>query len=136
MFTVLFNFPRLNLTGGLDMKLTIFVVLLCGIALAEKARFDNYRVYRVQIENEEQLELMKHIEANPNGVRTNQCLHGNFKLIEQSNFTYSQYEFWHEPQSIGHNVELVVPPHKFGEWSEFIEKFELQTVMMISNLQE
>lgn len=53
------------------MKLIIFAALLCGAVLAEKARFDNYRVYKVHIRTEEQLELMKQIEANPNGVRKN-----------------------------------------------------------------
>jgi hypothetical protein len=49
------------------MKLIIFA-LLCVVALAEKARYDNYRVYQVQVENEQQLELMNFIESNPDGV--------------------------------------------------------------------
>lgn len=49
------------------MKLIIFAALCC-MAFAEKARYDNYRVYEIQIENEQQLELMNHIEANPDGV--------------------------------------------------------------------
>lgn len=33
-------------------------------------------------------------------------------------------------------VELMVPPHKFGEFSELSEKFNLKQRIMINNLQE
>lgn len=48
-----------------------FCVLLCFAAVkaSEKARFDNYRVYEIYIENDQQLELMQHIENYPDGVR-------------------------------------------------------------------
>lgn len=36
----------------------------------------------------------------------------------------------------GKNFDLVVPPHKFAEFGDFIEKFELKVRMTISNLQE
>lgn len=47
-------------------------VLLCFVAAkaSEKARFDNYRVYEILIENDQQLELMQEIENHPDGVRT------------------------------------------------------------------
>lgn len=35
----------------------------------EKARYDNYRVYEIFIENEDQLKLMREIENYPHGVR-------------------------------------------------------------------
>lgn len=44
------------------------LLLFCGSALAEKARYDNYRIYKVSIETAEQLELLKMIEENPDGV--------------------------------------------------------------------
>lgn len=50
------------------IKLMILISLsLCGSG--EKARYDNYRVYEVLIENEDQLDLMKEIENNFDGVR-------------------------------------------------------------------
>lgn len=54
------------------MKLLIFSLfaLLCVFSVkAEKARFDNYRVYEILVENEQQLELMQEIENFPDGVR-------------------------------------------------------------------
>jgi hypothetical protein len=44
------------------------VLLLATIALAEKARYDNYRVHTIHIGNELQLEALRHIENNPDGV--------------------------------------------------------------------
>lgn len=44
-----------------------FYTIFVGIS-AEKARFDFYRVYEVQIENENHLKLMKEISAYPDGV--------------------------------------------------------------------
>lgn len=51
------------------MRLFISVILICALAQAEKARFDNYRVYKVFIENDQQLDLMNEIQKFPNGVR-------------------------------------------------------------------
>jgi Carboxypeptidase activation peptide len=47
-----------------------------------------------------------------------------------------QYRFWEFPGEVGKNAELVVPPHKFGEFSEITEKFQLKSRLMIKNLQE
>lgn len=54
------------------MKLLVIslVAVLCVFVVepAEKARFDNYRVYEISIENEDQLDLMQQIENYPDGV--------------------------------------------------------------------
>lgn len=52
------------------LVITSFFVLLCAFSVepAEKARFDNYRVYEILIETDEQLELFKAIENYPDGV--------------------------------------------------------------------
>lgn len=47
-----------------------------------------------------------------------------------------QYRFWDFPGEKGMKASLVVPPHKFGEFSELTEKFQLKTRQMIKNLQE
>lgn len=49
------------------MKFLLGVVFLAVLALAsaEQARFDNYRVYNIHIENEKQLDVLKQME---NGV--------------------------------------------------------------------
>lgn len=52
------------------MKQFLGLVLLAVIAIAsaEQARFDNYRVYTINIGNEKQLEILKGIEIYPDGV--------------------------------------------------------------------
>ncbi|CRL02092.1 CLUMA_CG015125, isoform A [Clunio marinus] len=96
------------------LVLSLFAFLcVSAIKPAEKARFDNYRLYQVSIENEEQFRLMKEIENHPDG-----------------------YQFWDFPGEIGKHADLVVPPHKFGEFSELVETFELKSRMVNENLQE
>lgn len=52
------------------MKLLVFSLFaLLSFAVAEKARYDNYRVYEILIDNDQQLELMQEIENYPDGVR-------------------------------------------------------------------
>lgn len=46
------------------------IVLTIALALAEQARYDNYRVYTLNIGNEIQLNTLKQIENNPDGVST------------------------------------------------------------------
>lgn len=65
----------LSLRGAIKsftMKLLVIslVAVLCVFVVepAEKARFDNYRVYEISIENEDQLDLMQQIENYPDGV--------------------------------------------------------------------
>lgn len=40
----------------------LFLAVLALLASAEQARFDNYRVYSVHIENEKQLKVLKDLE--------------------------------------------------------------------------
>lgn len=37
---------------------------------------------------------------------------------------------------IGSRAEILVPPHKFGEIGELIEKFHLQSKLLVTNWQE
>uniref|UniRef100_A0A182WF36 Zinc carboxypeptidase A 1 n=1 Tax=Anopheles minimus TaxID=112268 RepID=A0A182WF36_9DIPT len=85
---------------------------LFGASMAEKARYDNYRVYRVRIQTERQLELLQAIEQYPDG-----------------------YRFWSDPVKIGTEVLLVVPPHQRGHFSDLRAKFALRAKLQIANLQ-
>lgn len=53
----------------MDLKVVVFTLcFVLSVSCVEKARFDNYRVYEISIENEKQLELMQEIERFPDGV--------------------------------------------------------------------
>lgn len=44
------------------------IVFTIALALAEQARYDNYRVYTLNIGNKIQLDALTQIENNPDGV--------------------------------------------------------------------
>lgn len=51
------------------LKLSVILfTLVFAVTAVEKARYDNYRVYTVSVETQEQLSLFKEIESNPDGV--------------------------------------------------------------------
>lgn len=56
------------------LSFSLCIVLFAVAAVSsEKARFDNYRVYEILIENDLQLELMQQIEKYPDGVSNESC---------------------------------------------------------------
>lgn len=59
------------------MKQLALILLLISVILAEKARYDFYRVYKVSVDEEIHLELLKQIQEFPDGVK-------NFKKIVNS----------------------------------------------------
>lgn len=96
---------------------SILSIFLCtwllSIAVADRARFDNYRVYKLSIETEKQLEVLRQIENYPDG-----------------------YSFWESPLFVGGQSEIVVPPHKFGAFSELCDEFGFKHKLKITNVQK
>ncbi|KAG5680141.1 hypothetical protein PVAND_009666 [Polypedilum vanderplanki] len=96
-------------------------LLTCGFLFAlifsidsiEKARFDFYRVYEVKAENENQLKVFQQILDYPDGYRF----------------------LTNAPAVIGMKAQLIVPPHKFGEWSELVKNFFIDATLIDDNLQ-
>lgn len=48
---------------------TVLVALAFGSVISERARFDNYRVYSINIENDNQLNVLQELNEYPDGVR-------------------------------------------------------------------
>lgn len=96
------------------MKAIAIVILFARLSVifGDKARFDNYRVYSIEIENEKQLELLQQIENNQDSLL-----------------------FLTPPTTNQTMVEILVPPHKFSDLSELCEKFEMKNTIEIENLQ-
>lgn len=91
----------------------LIVIFTCHLLVGgEKARFDNYRVYSVKIENEKQLELLQNLENVPDGI----------SYIEA-------------PISMKQKAEMIVPPHKFADVNDFFEKFGIDNEIKIENIQ-
>lgn len=97
------------------MKLfTIAIVALQFLLISgEKAKYDNYRVYSLKIKNERQLEALQDLE--------------NF----QSGMFYLE-----APISIYKTAEIIVPPHKFADITEFFNKFQIENVIRVDDLQK
>lgn len=81
-------------------------------ANGEKARFDNYRLYELNIDNEKQLDALQQIDSFPDG-----------------------YLFWESPLVLNEIAEIMVPPHKFGEFSELIGNHNITSKLKIKNIQ-
>ena len=62
--------PQFNLNAALfTMKVVLFVVLSVLVVSGEKARFDNYRVYSVSIDTQDQLSVLRQLSENSDSVR-------------------------------------------------------------------
>lgn len=97
------------------MKLLILALFFaCLTAISgERARYDNYRVYSVRIENEQQLKVLKDLDNNRDG-----------------------WSFMTSPMSISQSVDILIPPHKFASISDLFETHNLENAIKINNLQE
>lgn len=80
---------------------------------AEKARFDNYRVYSVSIRDERQLNILRELEIYPDGI-----------------------SFRDMPTIVGQTVDLVVPPHKLAAIHELFSTFDFHSQIKTENLQK
>lgn len=96
------------------MKLVVFAAMLvCAAATqSEKARFDNYRVYSVNIENDEQLEILQELENHQDSL-----------------------SFLKAPISTQRNAEIIVPPQKLADVMKFFEANQLNSSIKYENLQ-
>lgn len=96
------------------MKLIRFSILFIGlnVVIGEKARFDNYRVYSIDVNNDEQLEVLKELENHRDGLL--------FLIPPIDNQT---------------RIEIVIPPHKFADISELCEQHDMEHEIKIENLQ-
>lgn len=97
------------------MKIFVLAILVAGfmVACAEKARFDNYRVYSVYIENEEQLKLLQELELHPDGI-----------------------SFLESPNGVDQTIDIMVPPHKFADITELFETYKIKNWIKTKNVQE
>lgn len=94
--------------------LTITVFLVCATAAAaEKARYDNYRVYSVKVENEKQLEVLQELENNEHGVM-----------------------FMKSPTIAQKSAEIIIPPHKLAHLTDIFNKCGMKSSITVDDLQK
>lgn len=96
----------MNLLSGL---------VLCAVAVvinAGKLRFDHHKVYKLNVQNEDQMNVLRQLEETPNG----------------------DYKFWNSPRA-GQFVEVVVPPQKLYEFHGIMNNFNINNEIQIDDLQ-
>ena len=89
------------------------IFLLCFVScMGEVARFDNYRVYQIVIETEEQLVVLKKIQFGWDGV-----------------------QFFRTPYRVGAVIEIIVPPHKFADIADLFKAYKIKNILFTKNVQ-
>lgn len=95
------------------MKLVLLLAALVAVACAEKSRYDFYRVYTVQVHSYEQMLQMRSMQVQD-----------------------TSYDFWTDVKAVGDPVDVMVPPHKRGEFTDLMDKNGYEYAIKIQNVQE
>uniref|UniRef100_A0A1B0DDQ7 Peptidase M14 domain-containing protein n=1 Tax=Phlebotomus papatasi TaxID=29031 RepID=A0A1B0DDQ7_PHLPP len=93
------------------MKFVILGILIAFV-VADPARFDNYRVYSVSVESEDNLKVLRSVNRGLNG-----------------------YDFLVEPRILGDTADIIVPPHLQNDFEQLAKKHELKVELVIPDLQ-
>lgn len=95
------------------MKTFIFLVATAIFvpSLAQKARFDNYRVFSFDVENDDQATFWHQIEEQ-----------------------FTDYDFWSSAKP-GREAAVMVPPHKFADFSELAALSNTTFSLKVENVQ-
>lgn len=98
-----------------QVLIVLFTVVLISLESisAEKARFDNYRIYSIEIANEDQLKVLQQLENHQDGLL-----------------------FLIPPLAVPMRVEILVPPHKFADISSLCEEHGITNEIQIEDLQK
>lgn len=94
-----------------SFAVAIFIACF-AVAFGEKVRFDNYRVYSLNVTNEKQLKALHELEDSTDGTT-----------------------FLESPTGVGQVAELLVPPHKFADVAELFEANDIKNHIKTRNLQ-
>lgn len=88
------------------------VFCLGAVQSEVKARFDNYRVYSLDVQNEYQLNILNELSNNPNG-----------------------FEFWRGASHVGRNADIMVAPHQIATFDELVRSIDIKSRLMVENIQ-
>ncbi|XP_037909350.1 zinc carboxypeptidase [Hermetia illucens] len=97
----------------------ILVVLLAIVAaypakvVENQARFDNYRIYRLHLAEQKQVEVFQEVERRSDS-----------------------YQFYGHPEKIGQKVNVLVAAHKIAEITDLLETYEVEHEILTYNFQE
>lgn len=87
------------------------VLLWCSIASASDIKFNNYRVYSVNISNVEQLQQLQQLEQMPG------------------------WDFWRSPEKVGTTADIMVAPHQAAHFAEIASELNVESRLMVEDVQ-
>ncbi|XP_011872350.1 PREDICTED: zinc carboxypeptidase-like [Vollenhovia emeryi] len=89
------------------------LIILCtvGLVAAERATFDNYKVFKITPTTQPQVDFLKQLVDVPDG-----------------------FSFWYSP-SVNKQAELMVAPHKLPEFYEIMAQIQVPYELFIQNVQ-
>lgn len=96
------------------MKVLTIVALLFAVAVvsSERMRFDHHKVYKLDVRNDEQMDVLRQLEETFNG----------------------EYTFF-DSARVGQSVDVVVPPQKLYEFGGILKSFNIDHELKTENLQ-
>ncbi|XP_059617682.1 zinc carboxypeptidase-like [Phlebotomus argentipes] len=97
----------------MHLKSGLVAVLLLALVNAEPFKFDNYRVYTIAVQNDDQLNALKGLKTGPRF-----------------------YEFIDEPKKSGQEIDIIVPPELHNEFESLVKEQELKIELSIPDLQK
>ena len=103
--------PSGDHTGKSIMWKLIFVALV-ALATAEKVRYDNYKVFRVVPQTEEQVEVIRNLEE-----------------------VSDAFSFWKEPNAVQRPADVMVAPHRIPDFHETMKMFNIPYDVYVSDVQ-
>ncbi|XP_077257112.1 zinc carboxypeptidase-like isoform X1 [Temnothorax americanus] len=93
-------------------KIIVLCTIVC-LAAAQKATFNNYKVFR----------FIPSTEAQVNE-------------LQQLGTIFDGFSFWEEPSFVGRNVDLMVAPHKLPEFYEMMARIGISYQVYIEDVQK
>ena len=77
--------------------------------MENKARYDNYKLVRVSLENEDHVKLFQEIERESDS-----------------------YTFYGHARKVGQNLVILIAAHKSYEFSDIVKRYELNYVVLVN----
>ncbi|XP_011701633.1 PREDICTED: zinc carboxypeptidase-like [Wasmannia auropunctata] len=102
----------LSRKGAIMWKIVLCAIV--GLAAAEKALYNNYKVFRMIPTTETQLEVLQEFE----------------------NTVYDGFSFWNSPSVVNKNVDMMVAPHKVPEFYEKMGQIGIPYEIYIKDVQK
>lgn len=92
----------------------LLLISLLGGSWAEKVKFNDYKVFTVKPETEDQLKALRNLE----------------------NDSVASFDFWTSAKNVGQKSDIMVAPGQMDEFKTFLEENHLEASIKIEDVQK